>query len=75
MNIYKLNEMTAEKKAYILKRAETDISEQMQLAKEVSDDIRARGDKAVLEYTSKFDRVDLTADRMKVKPDEIEVGY
>ena len=48
MNIYKLNEMTAEKKAYILKRAETDISEQMQLAKEVSDDIRARGDKAVL---------------------------
>lgn len=75
MNIYKLNEMTAEKKAYILKRAETDISEQMQLAKEVSDDIRARGDKAVLEYTSKFDRVDLTADRMKVKPEEIEDGY
>lgn len=75
MNIYKLNEMTAEKKAYILKRAETDISEQMQLAKEVSDDIRARGDKAVLEYTSKFDRVDLSADRMKVKPEEIEDGY
>ena len=75
MNIYKLNGMTAEKKAYILKRAETDISEQMQLAKEVSDDIRARGDKAVLEYTSKFDRVDLTADRMKVKPEEIEDGY
>lgn len=75
MNIYKLNEMTAEEKAYILKRAETDISEQMQLAKEVSDDIRARGDKAVLEYTSKFDRVDLTADRMKVKPEEIEDGY
>lgn len=75
MNIYKLNEMTAEKKANILKRAETDISEQMQLAKEVSDDIRARGDKAVLEYTSKFDRVDLTADRMKVKPEEIEDGY
>ena len=75
MNIYKLNEMTAEKKAYILKRAETDISEQMQLAKEVSDDIRVRGDKAVLEYTSKFDRVDLTADRMKVKPEEIEDGY
>lgn len=75
MNIYKLDKMSAEKKEYILKRAETDISEQMQLAKEVSDDIRARGDRAVLEYTSKFDRVDLTADRIKVKPQEIEDGY
>lgn len=75
MNIYKLDKMTAEKKAYILKRAETDISEQMQLAKEVSDDIRIRGDKAVLEYTSKFDRVDLAADRIKVKQEEIELGY
>lgn len=75
MNIYKLDKMSAEKKEYILKRAETDISEQMQLAKEVSDDIRARGDRAVLEYTSKFDRVDLTVDRIKVKPQEIEDGY
>lgn len=75
MNIYKLSEMTDEKKAFIMKRAEIDISEQMQLAKEVSDDIRARGDKAVLEYTAKFDRVELTQDRIKVNYDEIDAGY
>lgn len=75
MNIYKLSEMTDEKKEFIMKRAEIDISEQMQLAKEVSDDIRARGDKAVLEYTAKFDRVELTQDRIKVNYDEIDEGY
>lgn len=75
MNIYKLSELTAEKKEFIMKRAEIDISEHMQLAKEVSDDIRKRGDEAVLEYTAKFDRVSLTADKIKVKPEEIERGY
>lgn len=75
MNIYKLSEMSDEQKKYVLKRAESDISEQMQLAKEVSDDIRVRGDEAVLEYTSKFDRVNLTHDTIKVKPEEIERGY
>ena len=75
MNIYKLSELSDEKKAFIMKRAEHDISEQMILAKEVSDDIRKRGDEAVLEYTAKFDRVNLTADAIKVKPEEIEEGY
>lgn len=75
MNIYKLSDMTSEQKDFIMKRAEIDISEQMQLAKEVSDDIKKRGDEAVLEYTAKFDRVQLTRDRIKVKPEEIEVGY
>ena len=75
MNIYKLSEMTPEQKDFVMKRAELDISEQMKLAKEVSDDIRDRGDEAVLEYTAKFDHVELTPDSMKVKPEEIEAGY
>lgn len=75
MNVYKLSELTEEKRSFIMKRAEIDISEHMQLAREVSDDIRKRGDEAVLEYTAKFDRVELTKDRIKVKPNEIEEGY
>lgn len=75
MNIYKLSELSEEKKAFIMKRAETDISEQMKLAKEVSDDIRVRGDAAVLEYTAKFDHVSLTREQIKVRPEEIEAGY
>lgn len=75
MNIFKLSEMSEEKKQFILKRAEIDISEQMKVAKEVSDDIRVRGDAAVLEYTEKFDHVKLTAAGMKVTAAEIEAGY
>lgn len=75
MNIYKLSEMTAKEKETVLKRAETDISEQMALAKEVSDDIKKCGDAAVLEYTEKFDRISLTQDKIKVTPEEIEAGY
>lgn len=74
-NIYKLSEMTAEQKEFVMRRAELDITEQMKVAKEVSDDIRKRGDEAVLEYTAKFDRVTLTKDTMKVTPEEIEEGY
>ena len=74
-NIYKLSEMTKEQYDFVMKRAELDITEQMKIAKEVSDDIRVRGDEAVLEYTKKFDRVELTADSMRVTKEEIEAGY
>ncbi|MFT5800180.1 MAG: histidinol dehydrogenase [Candidatus Azotimanducaceae bacterium] len=35
-------------------------------------DVRVRGDAAVIELTSKFDRLDLTADTMRFSPSEIE---
>ena len=75
MNIYKLSEMTEEKKNFIMKRAEIDISDHMKLATEVSEDVRKRGDAAVLEYTAKFDRVNLTQDKLKVTAEEIEIAY
>jgi histidinol dehydrogenase len=35
-------------------------------------DVRARGDRAVLELTARFDRLEMTADRMAFSQDEIE---
>ncbi len=67
--------MTAEEKRRIMKRAEIDISEQMKLAREISDEVRDFGDAAVLKYTEKFDHVTLTPDKIKVTPEEIEAGY
>jgi histidinol dehydrogenase len=75
VNIYKLSEMTQEEKTKIMKRAETDITEQMKIAKEISDEVRDFGDAAVLKYTEKFDRVSLTQDRIKVTAEEIETAY
>ncbi len=75
MNIRVWKDCTPEEKKFVLKRAELDISEQMKLAIEVSDDIRDNGDSAVLKYTEKFDRVKLTQDKIKVTAEEIEAGY
>lgn len=37
-------------------------------------DVRARGDEALLEYTRRWDRLDLTADRLRITADEISAG-
>lgn len=75
MNIHVWKDLSPEKKSFILKRAELDISEHMKLALEVSEDIRENGDDAVLKYTEKFDRVKLTKEHIKVTAEEIEAGY
>jgi histidinol dehydrogenase len=37
-------------------------------------DIRARGDAALLEYTARFDRLALTADRLRISTEEIDAA-
>ncbi len=75
MKIRVWKDCSAEEKSFVMKRAELDISEQMKLAIDVSNDIRDNGDEAVLKYTEKFDRVKLTKDKIKVTPEEIDAGY
>ncbi len=75
MNIFKLNEMTSEEKSKIMKRAETDITSHMILAKEVSDDVKANGDAALVKYTAMYDKVTLEQNNIKVTEQEIEDGY
>lgn len=43
-------------------------------AAEVLEAVRTRGLDAVLDYSRKFDRADLTAETIRVTPDEIEAG-
>ncbi len=75
MNIYKYSELSAEQKSFILKRAEIDITAYMDVAREVSWDVKDNGDDAVLKYTEKFDKIKLTPETMKVTPAEIEEAY
>ncbi len=75
INYFKYSEMTDAEKEKIFKRAETDISGNIELAKSVSDDVRARGDEAIYEYTAKFDKVDLCGKSLKVTQEEIDHAY
>ena len=36
--------------------------------------VRARGDAALLEYTARFDRLSLTADRLRISAEEIDAA-
>lgn len=75
MNVYQWNTLDEEKKQFILRRAELDITAYTGLATDVSDDVRKRGDAAVLEYTARFDHVQLSADRIKVTKAEMDAAY
>ena len=75
MNIYRLKEMSQKQLKKVMKRAETDIRDYMETAREVAFDVKDNGDTAVLKYTEKFDHVKLTPQTMKVSADEIEEGY
>lgn len=74
MNIYKLSEISEEQKKFILKRAETDITEHMKIASEVAFDIKENGDDAVVKYTERFDRVSLKKENIKVTEEEFEIA-
>ena len=75
MNILSWNDISKEKKEQILRRAEMDITANMKVATEVSEDVRKRGDDAIVDYTAKFDRVVMDKSRIKVTAQEIEDGY
>ncbi len=52
-----------------------EVSADIELAtRAIVDDVAARGDAALLEATSKFDRLDLTAEALRVTPAEIDAA-
>lgn len=75
MNVIKWSEASPELREKILKRAEVDISQQMEIAKDIIQEVRERGDNAVLKYTQKFDGPLLSLENLKVTTEEIEQGY
>jgi len=59
----------------LINRGETATEEVAAAAKDVIEHVRKEGDRAVIEYTEKFDKVKLTLKEMKVSTDEIKEAY
>ena len=73
MRIIKLNEQSrANILADLLKRDPNNYSAYEGTVQEIVDDVRARGDEAILEYTKKFDGAELSADNIRVTQAEIQ---
>jgi len=75
IHFYELSSMGADERTRLLRRAETQIDELIERVRPILQDVRLRGDEALLEYTERFDRVQLTADRLRVSRAEIEQAH
>ena len=59
----------------IVHRSNDDLASHDDTVREILSGIRREGDSALLEYTRRFDRYDLTPDRLKVTREEISEAY
>ena len=75
MKVRRLSQMSADEIAALKRRSGLDIEGLLTSVKPVVEDVRARGDAALLEYTARFDEVRLSAAELKVSEEEIRHAY
>ena len=59
----------------LLKRSPNNYTEYESVVADIIADVRANGDKAVFDYTKKFDKWDITAENIKVTEEEINEAF
>lgn len=59
----------------LLKRSPNSYGQYEQAVNDIIEDVRARKDEAIFEYTLKFDRCEMNADTIRVTREEIEEAY
>ena len=75
IHFYELATMTGDERARLLRRAEIQIDELTERVRPILQEVRQRGDEALVEFTERFDRVKLTPDRLRVTPAEIVYAH
>src|SRR5437660_824818 len=75
IHFYELASMSAAERTRLLRRAEMQIDEWGERARPILQEVRQRGDEALLEFTERFDRVKLTPDRLRVSRAEIQHAH
>ena len=75
IHIYELGTMNAQDRERIMRRAGRDIREVLPEVLPIIEDVRKRGDDAVIEYIEEFDKVKLTPESLRVSQADIEEAY
>jgi len=70
MNVYKWNEMGRSERERLLRRTEVDIYKYIEVVAPIIEDVRKQGDRAVADYTKKFDGVSLKPGDFRVRKSE-----
>jgi len=69
------DKVDTEVKRLIQKKAVSANPAEEKVVREIVADVRESGDRALLKYTKKYDKVELAADELKVTEDEIKKAY
>src|ERR1051326_1124403 len=75
IHFYELASMDASQRARLLRRAEIQIDELIERVRPIIQEVRQRGDQALVEFTARFDHVQLAPERLRVSHEEIERAY
>ncbi|MCR4441756.1 MAG: histidinol dehydrogenase [Peptococcaceae bacterium] len=73
--VYRLKEMAKQDYERIMKRSETETADILPAVEKVINEVRARGDAALVEYTKQFEGIDITKDQVQVSAREIKDAY
>ncbi len=73
--ILHLAELDAGERAALCARGAVDVAGYIERAAPIVEAVRAEGDAALLRFAALFDRVDMTAARIRVEPDAFDVAY
>ncbi len=77
MEIHRLKLIAPDRLRQILQRSRADVfdAERVGHVRAIVEDVRRRGDDAIVEYTQRYDGVGLSADRIRVDRDEVRRAY
>ena len=70
IQVIELDQLTAEARARLMRRAEKDIRDLLPLAQEVIDRVRTEGDAAVVDFARRFDAKEFTAGMLRATPED-----
>ncbi len=75
IHFYELSNMNTQQKTRLLRRAELEIDALIERVLPIVQAVRERGDEALIEFTARFDNVQLSPDHLRVSREEIERAY
>jgi histidinol dehydrogenase len=75
IHFYELSTMDTAQRARLLRRAEIQIDDLVERVRPIVEAVRDRGDDALIEFTGRFDRVQLGVDQLRVSRAEIEQAH
>ena len=75
IHFYELSTLDAAQRSRLLRRAELQIDELVERVRPIVQAVHDRGDEALLDFTARFDRVQLNPDQLRVSRAEIEEAH